>query len=112
MSIKLPPLMAAFIQAKNDYDSAAFTSCFADDAIVHDEGQEIRGTAAIKKWIEDSNEKYRDTLTVTDFAGNDHEMILTARVSGNFDGSPVVLDFCFTVSSGKIARLSVKLADN
>lgn len=39
MSIKLPPIIEAFLKAKNDSDSMAFVSCFAEDAIVQDEGR-------------------------------------------------------------------------
>jgi len=49
MSIKLPQLILNFVQAKNDHNSDAVIASFVGDAIVHDEGQEICGTAAIKK---------------------------------------------------------------
>lgn len=111
MTIKLPPLIAAFIKAKNDNDNNAFVACFADNAVVHDEGQEIRGTAAIKKWIEASNEKYQDTLTATGLAERGNQIILTALVSGNFDGSPISLDFHFAVNDSKITMLSIQLTE-
>lgn len=109
MNMKLPPLIAKFIQAKNAYDSANFVACFAEQAVVHDEGQEIRGAAAIKKWIEDSNKKYQDTLTATNLIEHNHETILTALVAGNFEGSPVSLDFHFTIKDDKIDSLRILL---
>jgi len=110
MTIKLPPLMTAFIKAKNSYDITAFVACFADNAVVHDEGQEMRGTDAIRKWIEASNEKYKDTLCATGLTERGNQIILTALVSGNFDGSPISLDFYFTVNDSKITMLSIQLA--
>lgn len=111
MAIKLPPIIDAFLKAKNDYDSFAFVECFADDAIVQDEGREMRGKAIVKKWIEDSNAKYQDTVTAQGLVERDNETVLTAQVSGYFEGSPVLLDFHFIINEGKIIRLSIQLTD-
>ncbi len=35
------------------------------------------------------------------------ETILTVTLAGNFPGSPVSLDFCFTIQAGKIAGLRI-----
>jgi ketosteroid isomerase-like protein len=109
MLIKLPQLIADFVQAKNDHNSDAVIACFANDAIVHDEGQEIRGTNAIKKWTDASIEKYQFTLEATGLVERDKEIVLTAQVSGNFDGSPVFLDFHFIINDGRISMLSIRL---
>ena len=109
MSIKLPQHILNFVQAKNDHNSDAVIACFVGDAIVHDEGQEICGTAAIKKWIDASIEKYQDTLDATNLVVQDNETVLTAQVSGTFDGSPIPLDFHFTINDGKITMLSIRL---
>ncbi|QJW47709.1 nuclear transport factor 2 family protein [bacterium BFN5] len=110
MTIKLPLLLDRFIQTKNAYDSKAFVACFAEQAVVLDEGKEIRGTAAIQSWFETSNEKYQDTLTVTKLVEHNHETVLTALVAGNFEGSPVSLDFYFSIKEDKIDRLRILLA--
>jgi ketosteroid isomerase-like protein len=108
MSIKLQPMIDAFLKAKNDYDSPAFIACFMENAVVQDEGREIHGAESIKKWIEDSNAKYQDTVTAQELVERGDEMILTAQVSGNFEGSPVLLEFHFTVRDSKISRLSIR----
>lgn len=110
MNIKLPSLLEKFIQAKNADDSIAFVDCFAEQAVVLDEGKEIRGKAAIQNWTEASNKKYQDTLTVTKLVEDNHETVLTALVAGNFEGSPVSLDFHFSLKEDKIDRLSILLA--
>lgn len=109
MSIKLPQVIATFVQAKNDHNSDAVITCFAGDAIVRDEGQEINGTAAIKKWIDAGIEKYQDTLDATNLVEQDNETVLTAQVTGTFDGSPIPLDFHFSINDGKITMLSIRL---
>ena len=111
MDIKLPTIIAEFLKAKNGYDSTAFVACFTYDAVVYDEGGEMHGTTAIKKWIEASNEKYQDTITAEKIVEHDNETVLTGLVSGNFDGSPVLLDFHLTIRDGKISLLRIELTD-
>jgi len=110
MMIKLPSIIEAFVHGKNNHDSEAVVACFTNDAVVHDEGQEFRGTAAIKKWLDASIAKYKFTLTAKKLVDFDKETVLTAEVSGDFEGSPVPLDFHFTIREGKIDRLSILLA--
>jgi hypothetical protein len=111
MSIKLPPIVGAFLKAKNSRDSKAFVACFSEEAVVQDEGQKYSGKAAIKKWIEESSVKYKVTVAAKSFLERDNESILTAQISGNFQGSPVMLDYHFIIDAGKISRLSIYLTD-
>ena len=50
MSTKLPQPVAAYIQATNDHDSAAFLASFTQDALVNDIQREFWGKAAIGKY--------------------------------------------------------------
>lgn len=109
MIIKLPLIIEAFVQGKNNHDSEAVVACFTNDAVVYDEGQEFHGTAAIKKWLDASIAKYKVTLTVKNIVDIDEETVLTAEVSGDFAGSPVPLDFHFTIREDKIDRLTILL---
>lgn len=108
MSIKTSPVIEAFLKAKNNYDSTAFVGCFTEDATVQDEGREICGKTAIKTWIEVSMTKYRVTVAAKRLIELDNETILTAQVSGNFEGSPVLLDYHFVISDNKISRLCIQ----
>lgn len=106
MSIKLPPRMEAFMQAKASGDSQTFAACFADEAVVYSEGQEFRGRDAIRQWFEDSA-KYKNQYLVMGFSAKRQEAILSAQVSGDFAGSPVLLDYFFTTQSGLITSLRI-----
>ncbi|WP_378955797.1 nuclear transport factor 2 family protein [Pelosinus sp. sgz500959] len=110
MFIELPKLISDFVQAKNNHDSDAVTAYFADNAVVYDEGEEICGPIAIKKWLDIVNEKYKVTLEAIQFVRKDNEMVLTVQVSGNFEGSPIPLDYHLTISDDKISTLSIRLA--
>jgi hypothetical protein len=61
MSNPLPPPLAAYYEAKNRHDTDAMLAPFAEDAVVRDEGQEHRGRAAIRTWMEHTIRKYRVT---------------------------------------------------
>jgi ketosteroid isomerase-like protein len=106
MSMELPTAIAAYIAASNAHDAAA--ACFADDAVVWDEGRERQGNAAIRGWMEEVSEKYRPAVEVIDVAETDDKTIVTGRVSGNFPGSPVELRYAFTLAGEKIARLEIR----
>lgn len=105
MTLELPPLFSAFVDAKNAHDSRALAACFTANAVVDDEGSDIIGTAAIEAWGAETSERYRLTVVPTAFAESGQTAVLTALVSGTFDGSPLEFHFHFTVDGGKIASL-------
>jgi hypothetical protein len=106
--MQLPPLVTDFVKAKNSRDSNAVVACFAQDALVHDEGHEMRGLPAIKEWSVQSFEKYQYDIAPTGIGKTGENTVLTATLTGNFPGSPVSLDFIFTISGEKIAALSIQ----
>lgn len=106
---QLPHLISDFVQANNEHNCDAILACFAKDALVQDEGNDIYGTDAIQKWLKESIQNYQFTLEVLSLKKNENEIILTAQVSGTFDGSPIPLDYHFTICDDKIIRLSIRL---
>jgi ketosteroid isomerase-like protein len=106
--MKIPSIIGAFIKASNEHDSNAVVACFADHAVVHDEAKEMRGATAIKEWSDQTSEKYQFTIEPTALVEGDQEIILTATVSGNFPGSPISLDFEFTVKNNQIVTLTIR----
>ena len=105
--LKLPEIIDAFVKAKNDRDTNAVVACFADNAVVHDEGKKMTGLPAITKWSDEGFQKYQYTIDPTGVAKGDEETILTAKLTGNFPGSPVLLDFRFTIKNNKIGALTI-----
>jgi hypothetical protein len=79
---------------------------FARDGFVADEGQEYRGTAAIKEWIQKANAKYQPHADPTNLAHLNHKLVVTVQVSGTFPGSPAELHYRFTLKDDKIAKLT------
>ena len=107
MSIKLPTAIASYFLAANAGNTEAVLACFAIDAVVHDEGKEMRGTAAIKAWKEETDKKYAVTLTPIEVSEVPGIVIVTTNVAGNFDGSPITLKFKFSLDNSLIAKLEI-----
>src|SRR2546430_11992327 len=106
MRRELPPSIA--VAAAETHDVEAMLAPFADDAGVKDEGEEMRGRAAIRTWLEATIRKYRYTVTVLDAKESGGKTIVTGRVAGDFPGSPVELEHVFTLAHGKITRLEIE----
>jgi hypothetical protein len=104
----LPGAIARYFEAANRFDSAAAAACFATDATVHDEAHEHVGRKAIQTWISNSGEKYQPQATALAAAEEDGNLIVTARVSGQFPGSPIELNFAFVLRDGAIAQLKIQ----
>jgi hypothetical protein len=107
MSVDLPHPIDVYVQLENSGDVAALGGCFASNAVVRDEGRSYEGLASIKHWKAETKRKYNHTVAPLAIAQRDGMTILTARLTGNFPGSPVTLQFCFVLEDGKIASLEI-----
>jgi hypothetical protein len=107
MSTKMPSTLERYFAATNQHDVEAMTAAFADEAVVKDEGQEHRGSAAIRGWMNDTIRKYHFTVEPTAAARAHDRTVVTVVVSGNFPGSPVTLDYRFKLDGQKISRLEI-----
>ena len=108
MSLDLPQPIAAYIAAENGNDPNAMARCFADNAVVQDEGRTIEGLSAIKEWKAETKKKYQHTVEPLTFSQNDGKAIVTCRLAGNFPGSPLNLQFVFVLTAGKITTLEIQ----
>ena len=108
MDVDLPTPIAIYLAAENSGDPEALAQCFAEDAVVRDEGQTIEGLAAIKRWKAETRKKYQHTVEPLASAQKDGKTIVTNRLTGNFPGSPIELEFVFTLDGDKIASLEIR----
>jgi len=108
MSIELPAPIAIYIAAENRGDAEALSQCFADHAIVRDEGRTIEGSVAIRRWKTETTKKYRHTVEPLASVHKDGKTVVTNRLSGNFPGSPIELQFIFELDGNKIASLEIR----
>ena len=107
MNISVPNPVATYLAAEKAKDTERLGECFREDAIVRDEGREHRGVAAIKAWHREANAKFRYVVEPLDASVGGPAVVVRARVTGDFPGSPVELRFNFTVSEDRIGSLEV-----
>ena len=107
MAIKLPRLISDYINASNAHDVKSILICFSDDAVVHDEGETLHGKKSIEGWIVKTIEKYKFHFKPLRIKVDGPEVVVAVEVSGKFDGSPITLDYHFTVENEKILSLTI-----
>lgn len=108
MIITLSDVIETYFQANNAQDATAMAACFAEGAIVHDEGEELHGILAIANWIHKTTEKYQATVEVTNVREQNVEIVVTGQVSGDFEGSPIQLEYHFKIEAERIVALTIR----
>jgi len=107
MDVNLPAPIAIYLAAENGGHTEIAAHSLAGNAVVRDEGQTIEGLAAIKQWQAQTRRKYQHAVEPLVFAQKDGKTIVTNRLTGNFPGSPIELEFIFTLVGDKIASLEI-----
>ncbi|MEU1597948.1 nuclear transport factor 2 family protein [Streptomyces sp. NPDC005708] len=102
-----PPVVVTYLKAKADADVHTTVACFTPDAVVHDEGKDHIGVAAIRDWAVGVVATYDLTRTIRTVRTSSDATLVQIEIAGNFPGSPVVLHHHFTVSDGLIAALTI-----
>ena len=108
MSIQLPTPIERYVQSANSGTPEAAPECFAPDATVYDEGQTYEGVAAITNWMAATKKKYGHTIAPLELTERGGQSILEARLTGNFPGSPITVNFSFVLADGKISSLEIR----
>jgi SnoaL-like domain len=107
MSIHLPHAIGFYLKIENSGDVEALSECFASNATVRDEGRTYEGLAAIREWKAETKKKYNHTVAPLAVAHRGGKTVLKAKLTGNFPGSPVTLEFSFVLEGGKIVSLEI-----
>ncbi|MFJ4435266.1 nuclear transport factor 2 family protein [Streptomyces sp. NPDC088923] len=111
--IPLSGVVAEHFRAVNAFDVDAIVSTFAPDAYVNDNRREIRGAAAIRRWVE--KEMVAEHVSVEPVEVLDHygDVIVRGRYDGDFDRSglpdELIMSNYFSLRDGRIVSLAVVL---
>lgn len=105
--MNLPKVITDLVETQNSFDSAAYATCFSETAVVFDEGKTHNGRKEIEAWIADANEQYKATMKPLGFEENETKSILKVEVSGDFPGSPIVLNYHMEIDNELIVSLKV-----
>jgi hypothetical protein len=106
MTPSLPAPVAAYFAADKT-DGEAVSLCFTETGTVRDEGHTYEGRAAIRRWRADVASKFTYTMTPLTVTRDGDRVVITARLAGNFPGSPVDLTYDFTLEGARIAQLQI-----
>ena len=103
--MNLPEVISNLIEAQDHFDSVAYANCFSETAVVFDEHKTHSGRSEIQHWIAKANEEYKTRVEPLEY--NEMESILLAKISGTFEGSPIVLKYHFQMKDGHIQSLKI-----
>jgi len=105
--MNLPAVIPRYIEASNAHDVKGIVDCFADDAVVRDENATRHGKIDIGCWATETIQKYKFHFKPLSADGRSAKTILSMEVSGSFPGSPITLDYHFTIANDKIESLII-----
>ena len=106
MPINLPKPIATYFAA-DATSREAVADCFTANATVIDERKTHQGREAIRQWKAASTAKYSYVTEPTAIKNEGGRSVVTARVTGNFPGSPADLHYTFTLDGDAISRLEI-----
>ncbi|MBY8977974.1 nuclear transport factor 2 family protein [Rhodobacteraceae bacterium NNCM2] len=107
--MNLPEPIQRYFAANSCNDVDALVQAFAEDAIVHDEGGVYQGAEAIRGWLLKTKAAYAATANpLEQTKTDDGRWVVSAKVSGSFPGSPVILTFSFGLTNERIANLEIR----
>jgi hypothetical protein len=107
MKITLPtPIDAYFNSEKND-DTEILENIFTQDAVVSDESKAHQGLKAIKAWKREGKLKTGYTINPVRADTQGERTLVCVTVVGSFPGSPVKLNYAFTLQHDRIAKLEI-----
>ncbi|MEO7635117.1 MAG: nuclear transport factor 2 family protein [Sphingomicrobium sp.] len=107
-TLDLSKPIAGYFAAEAFPGSTNGSGWFAPGAEVHDEGRTHKGVDAIRTWQAEAKAKTAyvvEPLTVTQVGAR---TLVSARVTGSFPGSPVILDYAFTLANDRIVDLDIR----
>ena len=105
--MNLPTVIQKYIDASNAHDVSSIVACFADDAVVRDENATRHGKIDIGCWATETIQKYKFHFKPLSADRRGAKTILSMEVSGSFPGSPITLEYHFTIANDKIQSLII-----
>jgi len=107
MSLQLSSVIQKYVEASNQHDVESILTCFSDDAVVRDEGNEFRGKEMIRRWTVETIDKYKFHFEPASVKKDKAEVVVAIEISGTFPGSPVTPDYHFTLDKEEILALAI-----
>ncbi|PKM24579.1 MAG: polyketide cyclase [Gammaproteobacteria bacterium HGW-Gammaproteobacteria-13] len=107
MTLQLPDAVQTYFAVSNGGDISRLAACFCADASVTDENRTHHGIAAIAAWQQQARQAFTYSVEPLAATQNDDSLSVTARLVGNFPGSPVMLNHRFLLQDSQIRALEI-----
>jgi hypothetical protein len=107
MNLQLPEAVNTYFAISNGDDPARLATCFHADATVIDEKRTHQGIEAIVAWQRDARQAFSYRVEPVDASQRGERLSVTARIVGDFPGSPVLLKHLFALTDGQIRSLEI-----
>lgn len=107
MNLQLPEAVETYFEISNNGDVSRLAACFSANATVIDENRTHQGVEAIKAWQTEAQQTFTYSIEPLEARHEHGRQSVTARVIGNFPGSPVKLNYLFTLQDGLIHALEI-----
>ncbi len=108
MPLYLPRPIERYFASEKANETEVLSECFTADATVIDENLSHKGIEAIKAWRADAKSKFDYQVLPQEVTERDGRTIVSARVEGNFPGSPVILHHAFQLAGDRIVALEIR----
>jgi hypothetical protein len=105
--MNLHPSIQAYFDADKRNESGAPLRAFAANAIVEDDGHSHAGHEAIDAWWRDAKARYQAVAEPLEMHETGGAVRVRAKVTGQFSGSPITLNFTFQIEDQQIAALRI-----
>lgn len=106
-TLTMPESVKSLVNAQQRHDNEAYAKSFSPNAKVFDEGRTHKGHDEIARWIGDANARYNTVMEALDYRESSSGAVLKAKISGTFQGSPVVLTYHLKFEKGLISSLKI-----
>ncbi|WAJ39215.1 nuclear transport factor 2 family protein [Pseudomonas sp. GOM7] len=107
MNLHLPEAVNTYFAISNGGDATRLATCFHAHARVTDEKRTHQGIDAIVAWQREARQAFSYRVEPVDASQRDEALTVTARVTGDFPGSPVLLKHLFALTDGRISSLEI-----
>ena len=104
----LPEAITQYLDATNRFDADSAAACFTPEATVQDDGKTYTGAEEIRQWVAQASEAYQPQARAVHAVAKEGRTAVTVSVAGSFPGSPVDLEFEFSLLNEKIAKLTIQ----
>lgn len=105
--MNLPLPIQTYFDADRCGDGEALIRTFAPDAVVKDESHSYAGRRAIAAWWNETKAKYQHVIEPLEMWDEDGVTKVSAKVTGEFPGSPAIIHFAFRLGDDRITNLDI-----